>query len=89
MPQTYYNLNPQIYDDQFWWKKDDVEFWKKLLSSKNKTILELAAGTGRLGIPLVREGLNYKGVEFSSEYCKYANLRLNKINLWKNHANLE
>ena len=80
MPNKYYTISPQTYDDQFWWKKDDIEFWKKLFYSKNKTILELAAGTGRLGIPLVREGLNYTGVEISSEYCKYANLRLNKIN---------
>ena len=80
LPNKYYTIPPQTYDDQFWWKKDDIEFWKNLLSSKNKTILELAAGTGRVGIPLVREGLNYKGVELSLEYCKYANLRLNKIN---------
>ena len=80
LSSKYYTIPPQIYDKQFWWKKDDVEFWKKLLFSKNKKILELAAGTGRLGIPLVREGLNYKGVELSSEYCKYANLKLNEFN---------
>ena len=30
MNNEYYNISPQIYDDQFWWKKDDIEFWKFL-----------------------------------------------------------
>tara|TARA_Y100000590_G_scaffold74521_1_gene82275 strand:+ start:1807 stop:2550 length:744 start_codon:yes stop_codon:yes gene_type:complete len=77
---TYYTIPPDIYDKQFWWKKDDIEFWKKILLSKNKTTLELAAGTGRLGIPLVREGLNYSGIEISTEYCKYANHRFRNLN---------
>tara|TARA_B100001750_G_C15365064_1_gene524286 strand:+ start:142 stop:894 length:753 start_codon:yes stop_codon:yes gene_type:complete len=80
LSSKYYTIPPQIYDKQFWWKKDDVEFWKQIPSFKNKTILELAAGTGRLGIPLVREGFNYTGIELSSEYCEYANLKLKKWN---------
>jgi len=70
LSSKYYTIPPQIYDKQFWWKKDDIEFWKQIPSFKNKTILELAAGTGRLGIPLVREGFNYTGIELSSEYCE-------------------
>ena len=27
----YYSIPPQVYDDQFWWKKDDLEFWKNEL----------------------------------------------------------
>ena len=71
--QEYYIIDPQTYDDQFWWKKDDIEFWKSILTASNSTILELAAGTGRLGIPLVREGAQYTGLELSTEYVKYAN----------------
>ena len=80
MSSTYYTIPPDIYDKQFWWKKDDIEFWKKILLSKNQTTLELAAGTGRLGLPLVREGLNYSGIEISTEYCKYANHRFRNLN---------
>ena len=40
----YYIINPQTYDDQFWWKKDDIQFWHNIISlyhSKNFEILEL------------------------------------------------
>jgi len=73
--EEYYIIDPQTYDDQFWWKKDDIEFWKSILVSDDVTILELAAGTGRLGIPLVREGTQYTGLELSTEYVKYGNLK--------------
>ena len=73
--KQYYIIDPQTYDDQFWWKKDDIEFWKSILIANDATILELAAGTGRLGIPLIREGAQYTGLELSTEYVKYGNLK--------------
>ena len=73
----YYIIDPQTYDDQFWWKKDDIEFWKLTCDSPNKTILELAAGTGRLGVPLIRERFQYIGLELSDEYVEHANLKFN------------
>ena len=84
MPKQYYTINPQIYDAQFWWKKNDIEFWKQIFNKKNNTILELASGTGRIGIPLVREGLQYQGIEISQKYCQYANSRIKK--LYKKHC---
>jgi len=71
----YYLIDPQTYDDQFWWKKDDIEFWKSLFIYPDTNILELAAGTGRLAVPLIREGINYTGLELSNEYVQYANLK--------------
>ena len=71
MPE-YYSIPPKLYDDQFWWKKNDIEFWKSLFSNPDKTILEFAAGTGRLAVPLIREGLSYTGIEISPDYVKYA-----------------
>ena len=75
--KTFYELPPQIYDDQFWWKKDDLEFWKYILRPANNSILELAAGTGRVAQPLLREGFNYTGLEISDAYCNHANQSLN------------
>ena len=72
-PKSYYSLSPQTYHDQFWWKKDDIEFWKKTFFNQDETILELAAGTGRLAIPLIRENLDYTGLEISNDYCNFAN----------------
>ena len=76
MSKSYYLIDPQLYDDQFWWKKDDIEFWKSQLLYSNKSILELAAGTGRLALPLVREGANYTGIEISKQYTIFANNKL-------------
>jgi len=82
MPLThYYSLDPQTYNDQFWWKTNDIEFWKTLFKNKNKNILELAAGTGRIGIPLIKDGYNYKGIDIAKNYCLYAN------KIFKKHTN--
>ncbi len=76
----YYLIDPQTYDDQFWWKKDDIEFWKSLFIYPDISILELAAGTGRLAVPLIREGINYTGLELSKEYVQHANLKFQSSN---------
>ena len=76
MSENFYGLHPQTYDEQFWWKKDDIEFWKNHFFNKNETILELASGTGRIGIPLVKENHNYSGLDISKTYCDYANKKL-------------
>ena len=65
--------NPQRYEDQYWWKKNDIEFWKNIYDKHIGTrILELGCGTGRLGLPLLRCGAHYTGVEISKEFCVYA-----------------
>ena len=71
--EQYYIIDPKTYDDQFWWKKDDIEFWKNILLHPQKKVLELAAGTGRLAKPLLREKSMYKGLELSHEYVDFAN----------------
>ena len=77
----YYLIDPELYDNQFWWKTDDLEFWKnQLISQKNKkTILELACGTGRIGSALIRENGLYTGLELSHKYVQYANKKLTKL----------
>ena len=76
--KDYYQLDPQRYNDQFWWKTNDIEFWKNIFTNKNKNILELAAGTGRIGIPLIKEGYDYKGIDISKSYCNYGNKQFKK-----------
>ena len=76
----YYSIPHQLYDDQFWWKKDDIEFWKSvLLEDSRKTILELGAGTGRLAEPLATAGSNYTGLDISKEYVQYAQQKFSKV----------
>ena len=76
----YYLIPPHLYDDQFWWKTDDIEFWKtKLLHNPKAPILELAAGTGRIGFPLIRESSSYTGLELSEQYVDYANKKISSL----------
>ena len=71
--------DPQRYDDQYWWKKNDMEFWKNIYQeSFGNNILELGVGTGRLAIPLIKEGAKYTGIEISEEFCRYSKKQLNK-----------
>jgi len=66
---------PSLYDDQYWWKRDDIEFYKKIIPSYSKA-LELGSGTGRLGTPLLRNDVEYFGLELSDEFCKYTRSKL-------------
>ena len=80
--------NPQRYDDQFWWKKNDMEFWKKIYNQlSNNKVLELGSGTGRLAIPLLKEGANYTGVEISEEFCQHSDKKIKQQNLTANFIN--
>ena len=73
----YYSIPPKLYDDQFWWKKNDIEFWKKIYSqSKWNTVLELGSGTGRLALPLLKEGATYSGLEISKKFCQHAEKKI-------------
>ena len=76
----FYTIPPQLYDDQFWWKTNDIEFWKQALFSSTATsnILEIASGTGRLAKPLIVEGAKYSGLEISQEYADFSILKLSQ-----------
>ena len=80
--------DPQRYDDQYWWKKNDIEFWRTIYNkiSGNK-VLELGSGTGRLAVPLLKEGADYTGIEISKEFCDYAKKKIADRNLTANIIN--
>ena len=71
--QSYYKLSPIIYDDQFWWKKDDLNFWEQEFNSPpHQTVLELGSGTGRIAKKLIKH-CDYLGLDISKEYIQYSN----------------
>ena len=65
--------HPILYDDQYWWKKDDIEFYKNIIPEGSK-VLELGSGTGRLAIPLLKKKINYHGLDSSREFVNYSQL---------------
>ena len=60
-----------------WWKKDDIEFYKKVIKKYNvENVLELCCGTGRIGLPLIDSNINYSGIDISQNYIDFFNSKL-------------
>ncbi|MBL7014205.1 MAG: class I SAM-dependent methyltransferase [Candidatus Marinimicrobia bacterium] len=64
---------PALYDAVNWWKNNDVDFITGLADEIGGSVLELAAGTGRLAVEIMDKGHPYLGVDSSPEYVDYAN----------------
>ena len=60
----YYSIPPQVYDDQFWWKKDDLNFGKNELDINKAKILELGSGNCRIAESLIGLDLDYLWFRF-------------------------
>ncbi len=64
------------YDAQHWWKTDDLAFWGELAGQFGPRVLELAAGTGRLALPVLKSGATYTGLEISTAFLEGAREKL-------------
>lgn len=61
---------------------NDLEFYKRWLpKNKNARILELCCGTGRLTIPIAKEGFNICGVDFTPSMLDQAKLKASEEGL--------
>ena len=59
----------RLYDDIHWWKKNDMNFWSNIYKeTKSRSVLELAAGTGRLAHVFLQEGAYYTGLEINQNF---------------------
>nr|WP_321243838.1 class I SAM-dependent methyltransferase [uncultured Psychroserpens sp.] len=60
----------------------DLPFYSRWLKKKkNGNILELCCGTGRLTIPLAKEGYNISGVDFTSSMLEQAKVKASEEGL--------
>ncbi len=58
----------------------DLQFYKKWLpKNKDAKILELCCGTGRLTIPIAKEGYNICGVDYTSSMLEQAKAKANQV----------
>ncbi len=71
---------PDLYDALHWWKTNDLDFIANWASLTGEPVLELAAGTGRLAIPILKQGLDYTGLELSAEFTAAARSKLENYN---------
>jgi 2-polyprenyl-3-methyl-5-hydroxy-6-metoxy-1,4-benzoquinol methylase len=61
---------------------DDLQFYNKWLQRiKDAKVLELGCGTGRLTIPLAKNGYNITGVDFTSSMLQKAKAKTTKAGL--------
>ena len=51
---------------------DDLKFWKKWCKKAGHNVLELCCGTGRVGIPLIKAGFDYYGIDISYPFLEAA-----------------
>ena len=52
-----------------------MEFYKNIIPPKS-CVLEIGSGTGRLAIPLLRENIDYHGLDLSKELCDFSNKKI-------------
>lgn len=55
-----------FYDDQYGRIEHDIPFWLNI-TKDHKEVLEIACGTGRITIPLLKSGKEVFGVDYSDE----------------------
>ena len=60
----------------------DLQFYKQWLpTSKDARILELCCGTGRLTLPIARDGYNISGVDYTSSMLDQAKIKASEAGL--------
>ena len=60
----------------------DLQFYKKWLpKNKDAKILELCCGTGRLTIPIAKDGYNICGVDYTSSMLEQAKVKASGVGL--------
>jgi SAM-dependent methyltransferase len=71
--------DPKLYDAAHAWKTNDIEFITNCALDHGGPILEMASGTGRLAVPLIKKGFNYTGVELSEPFVEFTKKKLTSI----------
>lgn len=73
--------DPNVYDGM---NTDltELEFYKKWLpKNKDARILELCCGTGRLTIPIAKDGYDITGIDYTSSMLEQAKIKSSEANL--------
>lgn len=63
----------------------DIAFWMNEVGTREGVVLELMCGTGRISIPLIKQGVSFYGIDYSDGLLKEFGKKLKAQNL---HAEL-
>lgn len=68
-----------LYDREYRGRRADVAFYRRLARMRGGPILDLGCGTGRLLIPLLRDGHRVVGVDLSPSMLSRASARMRRL----------
>ncbi len=68
-----------LYDWEYRRRRADVTFYRMLASERTGAVLDLGCGTGRLAVPLARDGHRVVGIDLSAAMLARASSRLARI----------
>ena len=76
-------LDAELYDCEYRHRRADIHFYRRLarncMEFREGRILDLACGTGRLLVPLLRDGLQVVGIDRSPEMLAAARRRVRRL----------
>jgi SAM-dependent methyltransferase len=67
-------------------KRRDVGFWQRIAAAADGRILELGTGTGRVAVPLARNGIALTGLDRSAPMLDRARRRISRLGLQRTLA---
>ncbi len=71
--------DPVLYDWEYRRRRDDVRFYRTLAGERGGPVLDLGCGTGRLMLPLLRDGHVVVGVDRARPMLKHAAGRVARL----------
>ena len=71
--------DPLLYDWEYRRRRDDVRFYQTLAAERGGPVLDVGCGTGRLMLPLLRDGHTVVGVDRSAPMLARADARLGRL----------
>jgi SAM-dependent methyltransferase len=71
--------DPQLYDWEYRRRRDDVRFYRTLADERGGPVLDLGCGTGRLMLPLLRDGHVVVGLDLSPAMLERAAARVRRL----------
>jgi SAM-dependent methyltransferase len=76
-------LDAELYDQEYRHRRTDINFYRRLARNRMEfakgLILDLACGSGRLLLPLVRDGHTVVGLDYSAEMLAAASRRMRRL----------
>jgi ubiquinone/menaquinone biosynthesis C-methylase UbiE len=71
----------KVYDLIYGKYKEDVDFYRKEARKAKGKVLEIACGTGRIYLELLKDGVNVYGIDISENMLKVLKMKAKKLGL--------